>query len=553
MTVVAVVHRFGAREIDLDRFEIRHEGRRVPVEPQVFDVLAYLVAHRDRVVTKDELLDGVWGDRFVSESALTSRIKAARKAVGDTGRTQRVIRTVHGRGYQFVADLDDEPPPPAAAAQPSLAPPRTRYAVSDGRTIAYQVFGEGEDLVFIPGFVSNLELHWEHPEFAHFFTRLAAIGRTLTFDKRGTGLSERVPLDRLPTLEERIDDVSVVMDDAGMARAGIVGISEGSAMALLFAALHPERVSRLVLFGAAGWTPRHPVANAEMVELAREIWGTGAAFEFLAPSTTGDKATRRFFSRLERFSATPDVAAGLVARSNEVDVRDILGSIRVPTTIIHRVDDEVVPLGHGRALAEAIPGARLVELPGADHLVFIGADPVLDEVAAAFGGRTAAPPSGDRILTTVLFVDLVDSTAMAARLGDQRWRTLLSRFHQRVSVSVADERGELVKSMGDGALAHFDGPARAVRAGRAVIAATEPLGLQVRAGVHTAEVERVGDDLAGIGVHIGARVAATADPGELWATRTVRDLVIGSGLDFAERGVHQLKGVPELWPLYAAS
>jgi class 3 adenylate cyclase len=324
-------------------------------------------------------------------------------------------------------------------------------------------------------------------------------------------------------------------------------------MALVFAALHPERVSRLVLFGSYGWTVRLAMLNDQMVEQVRTVWGTGAVFEALAPSTRGDKATRRFFSRLERFSATPDVAAGLVARSNEIEVCDVLASIQVPTTVIHRVGDEIVPVDHARALAEAIPDVRLVELPGADHLVFIGADPVLDEVAAAFGGATAAPPSGDRILTTVLFVDLVDSTEMAARLGDQRWRILLARFHQRVSVSVADERGDLVKTMGDGALAHFDGPARAVRAGRAVIAAADPLGLQVRAGVHTAEVERVGDDLAGIGVHIGARVAASADQGEVWATRTVRDLVIGSGLDFAERGVHQLKGVPELWPLYAAS
>ncbi len=559
LTLVATVHRFGAMEIDLDRYEIRESGERVPVEPQVFDVLALLIANRDRVVTKEELLDRVWGDRFISESALTSRIKAARRAVGDTGREQRVIRTVHGRGYQFVAEVDaPEPEPKPQPPAPVPVVPRTRYARRDGRTIAYQVLGDdgadGEDLIFIPGFVSNVELHWEHPQFARFFTRLAGIGRLLTFDKLGTGLSERVPVDRLPTLEERIDDVHLVMEDAGIERAGLFGISEGSAMATLFAAMHPERVSRLVLFGAYGWTVRGARINEDWVDRVRTYWGTGAVFEFLAPSTRGDKATRRFFARLERHSASPDVAAGLVARSNEIDVTAVLPSIRVPTTVVHRSGDAVVPVSHARALAEAIPGAELVEVPGDDHLVFINPDPVVDVVIAAFGGPAeAAPRGGDRILTTVLFVDLVDSTRTASDLGDERWRGVLEQFHHRVEVSVADEKGHLVKTMGDGALAHFDGPARAVRAGRAVIEAAGPLGLHVRAGVHTAEVELVGTDLAGIGVHIGARVASSADPGEVWATRTVRDLVAGSGLEFAERGVHQLKGVAEAWPLYAAS
>jgi pimeloyl-ACP methyl ester carboxylesterase/DNA-binding winged helix-turn-helix (wHTH) protein len=556
---VAAPHRFGAYEIDLDRFEVRDGGQRVPVEPQVFDVLAFLVRHRDRVVTKEELLDAVWGDRFVSESALTSRIKAVRRAVGDTGRDQRVIRTVHGRGYQFVAELEPaaEPAPAEPAGTPSpptvRAVPRTRYARSEGLSIAYQVFGDGdEDLVFIPGFVSNLELHWEHPSFAHYFTRLATMGRLLTFDKRGTGLSERVPPDRIPTLEERIDDVRVVMDDAGIERASLFGISEGSAMALLFAASHPDRVSRLVLFGSYGASaPGRSTITDDMIEEVREHWGTGGVFEYLAPSTRGDKATRRFFSRLERHSATPDVAAGLLIRTNEIDVRPVLASIRVPTTIIHRTGDTLAPVAEARRLAGAIPGARFVEIPGNDHLAFIEPDDLLDEVALAVGGP-AEPLTADRILTTVLFVDVVDSTQTAADIGDERWRDLLEQFHHRVAVSIQDERGQVVNRAGDGALANFDGPARAVRAGRAIINAVAPLGLQIRAGVHTAEVERIGTDLAGIGVHIGARVAATAEPGEVWATRTVRDLVAGSGLEFAERGIHQLKGVPEAWSLYAA-
>jgi pimeloyl-ACP methyl ester carboxylesterase len=431
--------------------------------------------------------------------------------------------------------------------------PRTHYARSADHSIAYQVVGDGpEDVLFIPGFVSNIELHWEHPAFIRFFSRLAEVGRLITFDKRGTGLSERVPTEQLPTLEERIDDVRAVMDAVGVDRANLFGISEGSAMAALFAATHPERVSRLVLYSAYGWTPRLAASNAWMAEATRAAWGSGSAFEFLAPSTAGDKATRRFFSRLERHSASPDVASGLVARSNEIDVTDVLPSIQAPTLVLHRTDDEVVPIGHGRALAESIPDARFVELPGADHLVFVGSDPVLDEAVAFLGGPVAAARP-ERILTTVLFVDLADSTATAAALGDEAWRERLDGFQLRVATSVADHHGVLVKTMGDGALAHFDGPARAVRAAQDLVAAVEPLGLAVRAGVHTAEVERVEGDLAGIGVHIGARVTASAEPGEVWATRTVRDLVVGSGLTFSERGIHQLRGLPEAWPLYAVT
>lgn len=431
--------------------------------------------------------------------------------------------------------------------------PRTHYARSDDRSIAYQVLGDGpEDLLFIPGFVSNIELHWEHPDFVRFFSRLGRVGRLITFDKRGTGLSERVPPDQLPTLEQRIDDVRAVLDAVGSTRANLFGISEGSAMAILFAALHPERVARLALFGAYGWRARLSTINATMVEDTRAAWGTGAVFEFLAPSTKGDKSTRRFFSRLERHSATPDVAAGLVQRSNEIDVSEVLSSVRAPTVVIHRRDDEVVSVGHGRALADAIPGARFVEQAGGDHLVFIGSDPVVDEVVAALGGPVGIEAT-ERILTTVLFVDLVASTEAAVHLGDEKWRAVLDQFHRRAATSIADHRGTVVKTLGDGVLARFDGPARAVRAAQAVRNATLPLGLEIRAGVHTAEVEVVGEDLAGIGIHIGARVADAADAGEVWVTRTVRDLVVGSGLAFAERGIHRLKGVPETWPLYAAS
>jgi len=569
-----IVHHFAGFEVDPERFELRCDGELVPVEPQVFDVLLHLLVNRDRVVTKEELLDAVWGDRFVSESALTSRIKAARRAVGDDGRRQGVIGTVHGRGYRFVAPVESGPPagsapaPTPTSVAPAATPaapttlvtvpppgeaPRTHYARSGGYSVAYQVFGDGpEDLVFIPGLVSNLEVHWEHPEAARFFRRLGEHFRVIVFDKRGTGLSERVPVDLLPTLEERIDDVRTVMDAVGSTRTNLFGTCEGSATSLLFAAVHPERVSRLALFGAYGWNPRSDDVNATWVDQARDHWGTGTVLGFLAPSAAGDRSARRFLSRLERHSATPDVAAGIVARSTQVDLRDVVDSVAVPTTIVHRRDNEVVRAEHARQLAAAIPTAEYVELEGSDHLAYLGSDDLIDEVVRFITG-TPADPAPERILTTVLFVDIVASTEAAARLGDAHWHRLLQQFHDAVARAVETHRGTVVKTLGDGALAHFDGPARAVRAARAATEAARDLGLDLRAGVHTAEVEVLRGDLAGMGVHIGARVASAAAPGEVWATRTVRDLVVGSGLDFDDRGVHQLKGVTEPWPLYAAS
>ncbi len=548
-----MIFSFDDRELDTDRYELRCDGMVVDVEPQVFDVLAYLVAHHDRVVTKEELLDEIWGDRFVSESTLTSRIKHARRAVGDDGHRQAVIRTVHGRGYRFVAAVArHEPARPEAmvGGRPETpGPPRTHYARSGGYSIAYQVIGDGpHDLVFIPGFVSNVELQWEFEPMACFFGRLARGCRLIVFDKRGTGLSDRVPVTEIPPLEERMDDVRAVMDAVGSVRATLFGISEGGPLALLFAATYPERVDRLVLYNSYAARFRDDIPA--LASIARRRWGSGDVFGALAPSWT-DPSARRFVARYERHSATPDAAAHLIELCDLIDVRPILGSVSAPTLVIHRRDDPTFPLAKGQALAGGIPGAQLLVLPGRDHLVYVDQEPLLDAVQEFITG-TIPRPEPDRVLTTVLFADVVGSIELAARFGDAAWRSVLSRFYSLARDELRRFRGKEVATIGDGLLATFDGPARAVRCGQSLHATVSSLGLQLRVGVHTAEVERLGDDIAGVGVHVGARVASATTPTEVWVTRTVRDLVAGSGLKFESRGTHAFKGLDDPWELYVA-
>lgn len=564
----SMIWQFEHFTLDTDAYELRHDETVVPVEPQVFDVLSCLARHHDRVVTKEELLDEVWGDRFVSESALTSRIKAARRAVGDSGREQRVIKTVHGRGYRFVAPVTAHtpstdpaparprtapptpPPTPPAVVRIGAEPPRTRYTRSNDYDIAYQVIGDGPaDLVFIPGFVSNLDLHWEHPAIADFFQRLARFSRLILFDKRGTGLSERVPSDRLPSLEERMDDVRAVLDAVGSERTSLFGISEGGPMSLLFAATHPERVERMVLYGTFASDPFEDPDR--MVRITRRSWGQGRVFGALAPSWRHDPETTAFLARLERQSASPESASALVRLTSEIDARSVLSSISAPTLALHRAGDAIVPFDRAEVLAAGIADAELVALPGSDHYACVDAEGLLDHVERFLTGDAPAPHV-ERVLTTLLFVDVVDSTAQAARSGDERWRRTLEDLHARTDRQLARSGGTLVKRTGDGFLATFDGPARAVRCGLALVTELADSGLVVRCGAHTSEVERIDGDVAGLGVHVAARVEALAEPGRVWVTRTLRDLVAGSGLGFDPRGAHELKGVPDAWELFAA-
>ena len=436
-----------------------------------------------------------------------------------------------------------------------MTPPETRYARSGDVRIAYQIVGDGPlDLVFVPGFVSNVDLFWETREWAQFFTRLAAFSRLILFDKRGTGLSDRDV--GIATLEERMDDVRAVMDAAGSERAALFGMSEGGPMSLLFASTYPHRAQALVLYGSFA---RHIQFSSDE-ELKKEIeridrlWGTGRYFlaRYL-PRGMSEETACRLFARIERQSASPSAVIAIRRMLVEIDVRHILPAIRVPTLVLRRVGDGASPVEAGRYLAENIPGAKYLELPGDNHNPLYEpevADRIVGEVEEFLtGSRHEADP--DRVLATVMFTDIVDSTTRAAELGDRQWRALLDRHDEAVRQQFARFRGQEVKNLGDGFMATFDGPARAVRCATAIAQSLRPLGLAVRSGLHTGEIELQRDDIAGIAVHIAARVTAEAEAGETVVSSTVRDLVAGSGLLFQDRGIHALKGLPEAVHLYS--
>lgn len=434
----------------------------------------------------------------------------------------------------------------------------TRYADSDGLSIAYQVHGEGElDLVLVPGFVSHVELLWEEPGMARFLRRLASFSRLILFDKRGQGLSDRPVAP--PTLEDSMGDLHAVLEAAGSERAAVLGVSEGGPMSALFAATYPERVASLVLYGTFARMVRAPDfplgLPAEALDrwgqmMARE-WGTPVGVEVWAPAAVGDAEFERWWARLLRQGTSRAGAIALMDLYREIDTRSILPSIDVPTLVLHRRDDLVVLARQGRYLAEEIPAARYVEVEGADHLAWVGdQDSLLDEIEEFLvGSRRAHDP--ERALATVLFTDIVGSTQRAAELGDRRWRDLLERHDAAVRRQLSVHRGREVKTTGDGFLATFDGPARAIRCAQAIGEAVRETGLEVRAGIHTGEVELLGGDVAGMAVNIGARIGDLADPGEVLVSSTVRELVVGSGLEFAERGAHSLKGAPGEWRLFA--
>jgi class 3 adenylate cyclase len=438
--------------------------------------------------------------------------------------------------------------------------PETRYAKSGDLNIAYQVVGEGPlDLVYVAGWISNVELAWEEPTYARFLRRLASFSRLITFDKRGTGLSDPVPLDELPTLETRMDDLRAVLDAVGSERAALFGHSEGGNMSVLFAAAHPERTVALVTFGIfakRSWSPDYPWAptpetRRQTIEQLERDWGADMDLGELAPSADG--AFKRRLATYLRRSASPGAAVALLRMNTDIDTRPVLPTIRVPTLVLHRAGDLDSHIDEGRWIASQIPGARFVELPGVDHLPWVGdQDAVLDEVQEFLTG-VRAPVEPDRVLATVLFTDIVGSTERAAEIGDRNWRDLLEGHHAVVRRELDRHQGHEIDTAGDGFLATFDGPARAIRCARAVAASLAELGLDVRAGVHTGECELVGEKVAGVAVHTGARVAGLAAPGEVLVSQTVKDLVAGSGIRFEDRGAHVLKGVPGEWRLYAVS
>ena len=439
--------------------------------------------------------------------------------------------------------------------------PETQYAQSGELSIAYQTVGDGPvDILFVPGFVSNVELMWERPAFGGMLDRLAGIGRLTFFDKRGTGCSDR----SLGTgsSEDRMDDLRAVADAAGIESAVVIGVSEGGPLAVLFAASFPERITSLVLWGTfarALWAPDYEEGlDIELVDAfiddVKAKWGTGHALAgFLSDTADADLAAQ---ARYERQTATPGAVSTILRHNIQMDVRHALGALRMPTLVVHRVGDPIVPVGAGRYLARHIEGARLAEFPGDFH---VGGsrgedDDILDAIEEFVTGAPVLHEADDvdRVLMTVLFTDIVDSTKRASEMGDKAWRSLLEQHDTTAAKAVEAQRGVVVKRTGDGLLATFDGPGRGVRAARALREAVAALGVEVRAGLHTGEVERRGSDVAGIGVHIGSRVSALAEPGEVLVTSTVKDLVMGSDLEFDDRGARELKGIPGDWHLWAS-
>lgn len=517
-----MAYSFGDVELDTTTYELRRGGRRVPLEPQAFDVLTYLVQHRERVVPKEELMDQVWGGRFVSESAVTSRIKQARRAIGDSGEAQRLIRTVHGRGYHFVASVIDTASDGSRPDQPTRSgvdrgadeeASAVRYTQSDGLAIAYQVTGGGDadikiDIVLVAGFISHLEQDWGDPRHAHFLNRLGSLGRLIRFDKRGTGMSDR-PLD-LPDLETRIHDVLAVMDAAGSERAYLLGYSEGGPMATLFAATHPERVAGLILYGASVKRTRaedYPWARTEAEHLAYadqlvQEWDWESDMLLRCPSA--DAAMTRWWARRCRAAATPTTVGALMHMNAMVDVRDALPAVRVPTLVVHRRGDRLVRVEEGRYLAQHIAGARLIELAGDDHFVAGDPDQILDPIEAFLAERPHVS------LTTLALAAVValagpDAAALAHQLsehGGVRRRTIEDRH-----------------------LVLFDGPATAVRAIHDVTA-----GLDASAGVHVAELDRHAPVLGGSSVATASQLAEKAPTGRIRVSSVVRDLLAGSGV-----------------------
>ena len=430
--------------------------------------------------------------------------------------------------------------------------PETRYALSGDVNLAYQVMGNGPvDIVMVPGFMSHIEFRHELPGQTAFLRRLSSFARVVTFDKRGQGLSDRVS--DAPSLEQRMDDVRAIMDAVGSQRATLFGHSEGCAMSALFAATYPERVSRLILFG--GYVKRSDMNIMEIVEQRVKFWGTGAMLKRIAPSLAADPAAVAQFAKFERLSASPGAVKSFTMLNWQIDVSSILPAVRVPTLVLHRQGDLQIPVEHGRELAACIPDAKFIEYPGGDHTYATGdVEAVLGDIEEFITGhRESSSLDFERVLATVLFTDIVDSTRSATTMGDRAWRKLLDRHDELALQVVEKHRGALIKSTGDGILATFDGPARGVRCALALGTATRQIGLPIRAGLHTGEIEIRGRDIGGVAVHAASRVMTQSQPDEVLVSRVVTDLVAGAGLTFAGRGSHELKGLPGAWDLFAAS
>jgi len=438
--------------------------------------------------------------------------------------------------------------------------PETRYGKTGDIHIAYQVFGDGPvDMVLATEFWHSIEMQWDQPDLAAFLERMGSFARVISFDQRGSGVSDPVSLRELTSLDLWMDDINLVMDEVEAESAVLYGIGGGGTMSMLFAATHPQRVSGLVLvnsFARLSRAPDYPWGRGpdledEVLDVMRTGWGRGVFLDLVAPSRVGDEDFRRWWARYQRIGASPGTVLSMRKMIGQIDVRDVLPSIRAPTLVLHRAETTWNRIEHGRYLAEHIPGAELVEVPGVDHLFFIGNSEAIMSETERFVAGLVGPPESDRQLSTVLFTDIVGSTKLAAQVGDRRWREVLEAQRALVRHELERYRGLEIDTAGDGFFATFDGPGRAVKCAAVLRDAVKPLGIEIRAGLHTGEVEVLSEGLAGVAVHIGQRVLAEAEPGEVLVSSTVKDLTAGSGLEFEDRGLHALKGVPEEWRLFA--
>jgi pimeloyl-ACP methyl ester carboxylesterase/DNA-binding winged helix-turn-helix (wHTH) protein len=558
---------FGRFRIDTGKRLLFEGNELVTLTPKAFDTLLALVENRGTVLSKEELMRLVWAEQFVEENNLAQNIHSIRKSLGEGSEGVKYIETIPRRGYRFVADVEvltEAQPEPPVARPTVTGKPKTQYATSTGGVnIAYQVIGEGPlDLVFVMGWVSHLEYSWQEPSFARFLTRLASFSRLILFDKRGTGLSDPVPLSELPTLEQRVTDVQAVMDAVGSKRAALLGISEGGPMCGLFAATHPERTESLVMIGSYArrlWAEDYPWGPTEreradfMYEMKRD-WGGPIGIEERAPSMAGEPQFREWWGTYLRMGASPAAAMALTRMNAEVDVRSVLPSIRVPALVIHRKDDACLPVEGGRFVASRIPGAKYVELEGKDHLPFAGdQDEILDEIEEFLTGARAGAGAErlyDRMLTTVLFVLFDDGPSPGAARNRQDVEAL-HPMHTRRELALF--RGKEIELTNGRLFATFDGPARAIRCAQAIIDAAARLGLRARAGLHTGECDILGEQIGGLTVQFGESAARLASFGEVLISRTVKDLVAGSGIEFEARDKHALENLPGKWRLFAAA
>jgi pimeloyl-ACP methyl ester carboxylesterase len=535
-------YRFGPFILDPVQGILSAGLREIPLGGKAFETLVFLVENAGRVVSKSELIDRVWPDSHVGENNLAQHISLVRKTLAACDPKTEYVQTMARRGYRFAAVVETSGDVETEALH---EPPQTRYARSGSVNIAYQVIGDGPiDLVFVMGWVSHLEMFWAEPSFARFLKRLSSFARLIVFDKRGTGLSDRVPLSQLPSLEVRMDDVRAVMAAAGSRRAVLMGVSEGGPLTALFAATYPQLVAGVIIIGGYArrlWAPDYPWGpTAEQreafIEVMERDWGGPLGIEERAPSRANDPEFRRWWATYLRMGASPGAAAALTRMNAEVDIRHVLPSIHVPTLVIHRTGDRCLRIEEGRFLAERIPGARMVELPGDDHLPFAGDQDSILAAVERFIAELRDAPEPTRVLATCLFVR-TENNARLTELDDEARREI-EWFHGRKFAQVTDAL-----------VATFDGPVRAIRCACAIRDAAQRAGVRLAAALHTGECDMDGETISGTTVQIGALLSEAAAAGDVLVSNTVRDLVAGSGIEFVSRGQAVLGRLGE-WSLF---